>query len=350
MVQVQRRWFSPIDRTTPLRALALLLIPSVALAQRPAASPARVVPLKPFAPPAWAVPSAPIPVGAAPRPDSTVWHHVAGSPRAYTMQQIGNAFDIPDWFPDAHPPAPKSVLYGTRPTGRACGYCHLPNGAGRPENATLAGLPAAYTIAQMRAFRDSSRKSASKDWPTNSMHAVAAGVTDDDVREAAAYFERLALTRRNRIVETTRVPVTRVETMLAVKEGEGTEPIAGRLIEVPDELSRHAMRDPTVRYTTYVPPGTLARGRRVATQGPAGIATACSTCHGPDLLGMAGTPPLAGRSPAGMLRQLVSFRTGARADSASVVMRPIVNALTVDDMAAVSAYLGSLPPQRGAKH
>jgi len=27
-----------------------------------------------------------------------------------------------------------------------------------------------------------------------------------------------------------------------------------------------------------------------------------------------------------------------------------VNALTVDDMAAVSAYLGSLPPHRGAKH
>jgi cytochrome c553 len=31
-------------------------------------------------------------------------------------------------------------------------------------------------------------------------------------------------------------------------------------------------------------------------------------------------------------------------------MRPIVNALTVDDMAAVAAYLGSLPPQRGTKH
>ena len=91
-------------------------------------------------------------------------------------------------------------------------------------------------------------------------------------------------------------------------------------------------------------------GEEHAPPEPAGIATACSTCHGPDLLGMAGTPPLAGRSPAGMLRQLVSFRTGARADSASVVMRPIVNALTVDDMAAVAAYLGSLPPQRGTKH
>lgn len=329
-----------------MKALALLVVvPSLAFAQSKTAKRTPIVPLKPFTPPTWAIPSSPAPA-VVPRPDSTVWHHVAGSPRAYTMKQVGNAFDIPDWFPDAHPPAPKSVLYGTRPNGRACGYCHLPNGAGRPENATLAGLPAAYTLAQVRAFRDSTRKSAAKDWPTGSMHAVAAGVTDDDVREAAAYFEKLALTRPNRIVETTMVPQTRIETLLYAKSDEGVEPIAGRLIEVPDEWYRHELRDPTVLYTTYVAPGTVAKGRRIATQGPAGITTACSTCHGPDLLGLAGAPPLAGRSPAAILRQLVSFRTGARADSASVLMRPIVNALTIDDMTAVAAYLGGLAPSR----
>ncbi|MBY0488428.1 MAG: c-type cytochrome [Gemmatimonadaceae bacterium] len=332
-----------------MRALTLLLVPSIALGQSKAAKPAPIVPLKPFTVPAWAIPSAPAPA-VVPKPDSTVWHHVPGSPRAYTMKQIGNAFDIPDWFPDEHPRAPTSVLTGRRPNGRACGYCHLPNGAGRPENATLAGLPAAYTLAQVRAFRDSSRKSASKDWAIGSMHAVAAGVTDDDVREAAAYFETLRLTRPNRIVESTTVPKTRVETMLYAKTDEGTEPIAGRLIEVPDEFHRHELRDPTVLYTTYVPPGTVARGRRVVTQGPAGIATACTTCHGPDLLGMAGTPPLAGRSPSSLLRQLVSFRTGARADSASVLMRPIVNALSINDMVAAAAYLGSLPAHKSAKH
>ena len=333
-----------------MKWLTLILVPSVALAQSKAARVAPIVPLKPFTAPSWAIPSAP-PPATIPKPDSTVWHHIAGSSRAYTMKQVNNAFDIPDWFPDAHPPAPRSVMYGTRPNGRACGYCHLPNGAGRPENGTLAGLPAAYTLAQVRAFRDSTRKSASKDWMINAMHAVATGVTDDEVREAAAYFETLTLRRPNRIVETATVPTTRVELMLHAKnDGNSTEPLGQRLIEVPDEWLRHELRDPTVLYTTYVPPGTVARGRRVVTQGPAGVATACATCHGPDLLGMAGTPPLAGRSPAAMLRQLVSFRTGARADSASVLMRPVVNALTIDDMVAAAAYLGGLPPsRRGAR-
>ncbi len=333
-----------------MKALALLIaVPSLALAQSKAAKSAPVVPLKPFTVPSWAIPSAP-PPAVIPKPDSTVWYHVAGSSRAYTMKMVGNAFDIPDWFPDDHPPAPKSVMYGTRPNGRACGYCHLPNGAGRPENATLAGLPAPYILAQVRAFRDSSRKSASKDYAINSMHAVAAGVTDDEVREAAAYFEKLTLTRRNRIVETTTVPTTRVEAMLYAKNDSGTEPLGKRLIEVPDEWHRHELRDPTVLYTTYVPPGTTARGRQIVTQGPAGITTACATCHGPDLLGMAGTPSLAGRSPASLLRQLISFRTGARADSASVLMRPVVNAMTIDDMVAAVAYLGGLTPYRPSKH
>lgn len=328
-----------------MRWFAALLVPMVAGAQTGTAKAAPVPPLKPFTPPSWAVPSAP-PVAGAPRPDSTVWHHVAGSTRAYTMKQISNAFDAPDWFPDAHPEAPNSVIKGTRPNGRACGYCHLPNGAGRPENSTLAGLPASYIMAQMRAFRDSSRKSAAKDYITGPMHLVAASVSDEEALEAAKYYERIPLTRRNRIVESAMVPKTRIEALLYAKTGEGDEPIAGRLIEVPDEWYRHELRDPTVQYTTYVPPGTVARGRRIAVAGPAGVATACRSCHGPDLLGMNGTPPLAGRNPASMLRQLVSFRTGHRADSASVIMRPVVNALTIDQMVAVSAYLGGLAPSR----
>lgn len=324
---------------------ALLLSPTLLLAQRPTTAVAAVPPLKPFAPPAWAIPSRPA-ATRVPPPDSSVWHHVAGSPRAYTMRQINNAFDSPDWFPDAHPPAPKSVQYGTRPNGRACGYCHLPDGAGRPENGTLAGLSVEYTVAQMRAFRDSTRKSSATHWPTGPMHAVAAAVSEDEVLEAARYFERLPLTRRNRIVEATMVPTTRIETLLYAKTGNGTEPIAGRLIEVPDEFYRHELRDPTVIYTTYVPPGTVARGRRLAARGPAGHATACATCHGPDLLGLAGAPPIAGRNPANLLRQLVNFRTGARADSAAFTMRAVVNALTIDDMVSLAAYVGGLPPSR----
>lgn len=326
----------------------LFMLAMNAGAQQPNAKPQHNPPLKPFAPPAWAIPSAPAP-SPAPRPDSVVWHSIPGSSRAYTMKLVSNAFDIPDWFPDAHPPAPNSVMFGTRPAARACGYCHLPDGAGRPENGTLAGLPVEYAMAQMRAFRDSTRRSSAQHWQTGPMHAVAAAVTDDDALAAARYFAGLPLTRRNRIVESTTVPKTRVEILLYAKTGEGTEPIAGRLIEVPDEFLRHELRDPTVRYTTYVPPGTLTRGRRLASAGPAGVATACATCHGADLLGMAGTPPIAGRNPANLLRQLVNFRTGMRADSAAVLMRPIVNPLTIDDMVALAAYVGGLPPHRNVR-
>ncbi len=297
----------------------------------------------PFVVPAWAFPTSPSP-SPAPVPDSVVQHRIPGSARTYTKRQVGNAFDIPDWFPESHPPAPAPVLYGKRPAARACGYCHLPDGQGRPENGTLSGLPAEYIVKQVRAFRDSTRLAANPVLATNSMHAVAAGTSDADVVIAAEYFAKLPLTRPNHVKEVAQVPRTRVEIMLFAYDGEGTEPIDGRLIEVPASFERHELRDPTVEYTTYVPVGSIARGRQLATRGPAGKATVCATCHGAKLLGLKAVPPLAGRSPSNILRQLMNFRTGARHDSLSVVMTPVVQALTVDDMVALSAYLGSLPP------
>lgn len=103
------------------------------------------------------------------------------------------------------------------------------------------------------------------------------------------------------------------------------------------------------RHTTYVPVGSLARGRRLATQGPAGIATACATCHGPQLLGVGDVPPIAGRSPSNVLRQLINFRTRARKDSTAMPMYAVSDAMTIDDMVAVSAYIGSLPPSAPAR-
>ena len=122
-------------------------------------------------------------------------------------------------------------------------------------------------------------------------------------------------------------------------------PIDGRLIEMPDDFERHELHDPTVRYTTFVPKGSLALGRQLVTQGPAGIATSCATCHGPSLLGVGVVPPIAGRSPQYVLRQLINLRTGARADSGSAPMMAVVRALTLPQMVAVAAYVGSLEPR-----
>ena len=297
----------------------------------------------PFVVPTWAFPTSPAP-SPAPKLDSIVLHRVPNSAREYTMRQVGNAFDIPDWFPQSHPAMPAAVQYGTRPNARACGYCHLPDGQGRPENATLAGLPVDYIVKQVRAFRDSTRLAANPASKTNGMHLVATSTSDDNVAVAAEYFSKLQLTRRNIVREVTQVPKTRIEIMLYAYDGQGTEPIDDRLIEVPETFERHELRDPTVVYTTYVSVGSVARGRRLASNGPNTPATACATCHGPQLLGKDAVPPIAGRSPSNILRQLMNFRSGARHDSLSIMMVPVVEKLTVRDMVSLAAYVGSLPP------
>ena len=100
-----------------------------------------------------------------------------------------------------------------------------------------------------------------------------------------------------------------------------------------------------MRYTTFVPNGSLALGRRIVMQGPAGIATACATSHGPSLLGVGVVPPIAGRSARCILRQSINLRTGARADRGSAPMRAVVKGLTLRQMVALEAYVGSLEPR-----
>ncbi len=335
-----RHRFLALVPTLGTALLAAVCISGPALAAQPAPS----TPPAPFVVLAWAFPLA-NPAGPVPPPDSVTLEHVPNSSRRYTRKQVGNGFDIPDWFPGQHPPMPASVQYGVRPDGRACGFCHLPDGQGRSENGALAGLPVEYTVRQVRAFRDGTRRSSHATVPSGPMHTVARGfASDDDVRAAARYFARLRLTRRNVIREVRDVPKTRVAGLLYAYDGEGTEPIAGRLIEVPESLARHELRDPWVRYVTYVPTGRVSRGRVLSTRGPAGAATACATCHGPQLLGVGEIPPIAGRSPSTVLRQLINFRTRARQDSTAAPMYAVTDALSLDDMVALSAYVGSLPP------
>ena len=85
----------------------------------------------------------------APPIDDGVPHRMAGSDRSYTVSQIRSLYGVPDWFPAEHPPMPAIVGEGRKPSAFACGYCHLPNGLGRPENAGLAGQPVAYLQQQM---------------------------------------------------------------------------------------------------------------------------------------------------------------------------------------------------------
>jgi cytochrome c553 len=60
--------------------------------------------------------------------------------------------------------------------------------------------------------------------------------------------------------------------------------------------------------------------------------------------GIGPIPPIAGRSPSYLVRQLYDFQTGARAGISSALMKPSVEKLTVEDMIALAAYASSLSP------
>lgn len=299
----------------------------------------------PFEVPSWAFPlPTPRP---APVADSVTLLHVPGSREAFTQAQVLDLFEAPDWHPKTHPPMPAVVAHGRKPAVMACAFCHLPDGAGRPENAMLAGLPAAYIAQQVADMKSRARQSA---WhgayrPTDLMRAVADSATAAEVEQAAHYFSHLPLRRRSRVVEANDVP--RLSPALGVyvpAPGGGVERLGQRLIEMPEDPSRHELRDAAVPYITYVPPGSLARGRSLATTPSRVGGKPCTSCHGPELRGVGLVPPLAGRSPSYMLRQLLAFKTGSRATPAGAPMRDVTMTLEVGDLIAAAAYAGAKEP------
>src|SRR5215472_11770993 len=70
------------------------------------------------------------------------------------------------------------------------------------------------------------------------------------------------------------------------------------------------------------------------------LALRCTMCHGARGLSQADTPNLAGQYPVTIYKELVDFKTGARA---SAVMAPLVVDLTDADMHDLAAYYAYLP-------
>jgi cytochrome c553 len=177
------------------------------------------------------------------------------------------------------------------------------------------------------------------------MRASAANVTDAEVASAAEYFSGLRLTRRVEVVEATVIPrVVQSAWMYVTTGGEGTELLGQRIIEVALDRARHELRDSVSGYRAYVPRGSIARGSTIARRGQNETALACVVCHGEDLRGVGDIPPLAGRSPTYIVRQLLAFRTGSRSAAAGAPMAPVVAQMNVDDMIAAAAYAASLEP------
>ena len=174
---------------------------------------------------------------------------------------------------------------------QACTGCHGAQGRG-VENVyfpRLAGKPAGYLYNQLVAFRDGRRKYVP-------MNYLLAYLPDDYLMRMAQHFA-------------------------------GLNP------------------PPLVQPAVARPAQIVKDGQRIVTQGvPAKNVPACVTCHGAELGGREpGIPGLLGLRADYVSAQLGAWRFGIRTAPAPDCMQFVASSLTEPEVAAVSAYLASLP-------
>ena len=281
-----------------------------------------------------------------PVPDDGLLRRVPGSVAGYTVTDSRNLFAAPVWHPGDHPTLPDIVAKGRKPVVQACGVCHRADGRGGPENANIAGLPAAYIIQQLADYKSGKRGTARpKRLPQALMISLSRQVTDEDVQEAARYFSALKPRANIRVVEAKTIPQPFVAGWVwADRKNGGTEPIGRRIVEVPEDLEHFELRDSRATFIAYVPPGSIKKGEALVAGTVPGKAPACATCHGLDLRGLDSTPPIVGRSPSYMIRQLYELQSGIRDGQNAAQMKLTVEKLDLDDMIAIAAYLATREP------
>jgi cytochrome c553 len=221
------------------------------------------------------------------------------------------------------------------------------NGQGVVGVPDLAGLPATYLFGEIKAFREGSRTSSqSGRLATSVMIRVAKSWPDADLRAAVAYYASLPRRTPIHSVETETAPSMRVErfgwTYVDAKHPQ-RQALKGAVAEAPESLARVFMYDPSDRQLVYVAKSTLMRGQSLVATGGGG-GQPCSGCHGVNLHGGPLAPPLAGRDPSYLARQLWDIRSGARSGASAGLMRGPAEGLSARDVTAVAAYLASLKP------
>jgi cytochrome c553 len=277
----------------------------------------------------------------APRPKD-VTHKLPDTDKSFTEYAIHYDYGPADWYPDEHPPMPEIVAHGRESDKlRPCGLCHYPNGQGKPENAPVAGLPAAYILQQLQAFRNGTRRSADpRKANTNEMIQIARHLTEAEMKEVATYFSSIKWRPWVRVVETDMVPKAKpgMNGLFLPQPGNEMEPLGKRILEVPEnpDFTERA-RAPHSGMLAYVPVGSIKRGEEIATTG-GGKTAACTLCHGPELQGVGPIPPIVDRQASYISRQLYDYLAGTRQ---SATMKPVVAKLNEDDIIALAAYLGS---------
>ena len=297
--------------------------------------------------PVWAYPvkaTSPRVAGARPAapavPAEDAEMHVPGSSATYSKKAIPDLYTVPDWFPGDHPALPAIARDGRKPDVPSCGHCHLPNGFGRPENQSIAGLPKAYIIEQFADFKSGARHSSSPQLGSSAwMSRLSKNITPEEIEASATYFSSIKPTKWIRVVETDEVAKTHPDgLMLAVDTPKVMEPIGEKIVELPEDDAQFELRNPHVGFVAYVPKGTLAKGAALVKAG------GCAACHGANLKGVGNVPSIAGRSPSQMGRQLIDFQRGNRSGAGAALMKAPVANLSDADVVAITGYLASLEP------
>lgn len=277
-------------------------------------------------------------------PEDGILLRLAGSDRTFTIAQIQSHYDPADWYPGEHPAVvPDVVQHGHENERlRACAHCHYHNGQGKPENGHVAGLPVDYFMQQLALFRSGGRRSADpRKANVNEMIQIARLLTDAEMKASAEYYASMKWRPWTKVVEREAAPKTRQSAagLFLPLDGEQTEPLGLRIIEVPEFPDRtERLRDPHAVFVAYIPVGSIAKGKALVTTG-AGRTTQCTACHGQDLQGAGDVPGIADRTASYTVRQLVNIQQGTRQ---SQLMKPVVANLTDEDMIAIAAYLASL--------
>lgn len=166
-----------------------------------------------------------------------------------------------------------------------CVACHAADGnSTAAANPKLAGQHPEYITKQLTEFKSGARKN-----PV--MAGMAAGLSPDDMKNLGAYF------------------------------GE-------------KKPNASSAKDQTL----------VAAGQKIYKGGnqSSGV-PACAACHGPNGAGIpVQFPRLAGQHPEYILAQLMTFRSGERANDAAKMMRVIAAKMTDQEMKAVAEYISGL--------
>jgi cytochrome c553 len=130
-------------------------------------------------------------------------------------------------------------------------------------------------------------------------------------------------------------------------EGEqaGQEPLGLRIVETPRDVNQtEPLRNPRSGFIAYVPRGSVKKGEALVLRGGPGKTVACAACHGEGLQGHENFPPLAGRSPSYLARQLYDIQHFTPVGPGAQLMQPIVQNLNEEDILDISANIASLQP------